>query len=158
MHNVATRLPGVARIVQIGIRDLSEAEHVLIQTSGGRISALFDSDRARRELEGEPFAKVARAAIERLPPQVYLSFDIDGLDPALCPHTGTPVPGGLSFQQANALVSAVAKAGRRIVGVDVNEVVPGPDGDEWDANVGARVLYKLVGWMLASNGLSTPPR
>ena len=75
-----------------------------------------------------------------------MSFDIDGLDPSLCPNTGTPVPGGLSFQQANALLRAVRKSGRRIVGFDLNEV----GGEEWDANVGARILYKMIGHALAS--------
>jgi agmatinase len=91
--------------------------------------------------------------VNDLPQRVYVSFDIDGLDPALCPHTGTPVPGGLSFHQATALLAAVSRSGRTIVGVDVNEVSPGLDGDEWDGNVGARILYKLVGWMLVSNGI-----
>ena len=85
--------------------------------------------------------------VEPLPKDVYLSFDIDGLDPVLCPHTGTPVPGGLSFHEATALVRAVVQSGRRIVGFDLNEVAPGPD-DEWDGNVGARLLYKMIGWSL----------
>ncbi len=88
--------------------------------------------------------------MERLPRDVYVSFDIDGLDPALCPNTGTPVPGGLSFQQAVALLSRVQRSGRRIVGFDLNEVAPGADGDDWDGNVGARVLYKLIGFMVRS--------
>jgi agmatinase len=150
MHNVAARLPGVARIVQVGIRDLSEEEHASLQTSGGRIEALFDAELARRQFEGEPFAAIARAAIARLPPHVYLSFDIDGLDPALCPHTGTPVPGGLSFQQVAALLAYVVESGRRIVGLDLCEVAPGPEGDEWDGNVGARLLYKMIGFALRS--------
>jgi agmatinase len=150
MHNVASRLPGVSRLVQVGIRDLSEAESELIQGSGGRITALFDADLGRAELEGEPFAKLARAAVARLPGHVYLSFDIDGLDPALCPHTGTPVPGGLSFRQAAALLAYVEESGRVIVGFDLCEVAPGPDGDEWDANVGARLLYKMIGFALLS--------
>jgi len=83
--------------------------------------------------------------VEPLPKDVYLSFDIDGLDPVLCPHTGTPVPGGLSFHEAAGLVRAVRESGRRIVGFDLNEVAPGPD-DEWDGNVGARLLYKMIGW------------
>jgi len=41
------------------------------------------------------------------------------------------------------------RSGRRIVGCDLNEVAPGPKGD-WDANVGARLLYKLIGWTLKS--------
>ena len=50
----------------------------------------------------------------------------------------------------------VAQSGRRIVGFDLNEVAPGPD-DEWDGNVGARLLYKLIGWTLISQGLSKAP-
>ena len=63
-----------------------------------------------------------------LPEQVYLSFDIDGLDPVLCPHTGTPVPGGLSFAEATALIAGVVRSGRTFVGFDLNEVAPDPDG------------------------------
>jgi len=150
MYNVARRLPGVSRIVQIALRDLSEEEYTLIQSSGGRISALLDAEIAHRLFEGETFAQIVRAAIERLPEDVYLSFDIDGLDPSLCPHTGTPVPGGLSFQQAVALLGYVEESGRRIVGFDLNEVAPGPDGDEWHGNVGARLLYKMIGFTLLS--------
>jgi agmatinase len=60
------------------------------------------------------------------------------------------VPGGLSFPEATALVAGVVRSGRRIVGMDLNEVAPGPEGDEWDGNVGARLLYKMVGWALRS--------
>jgi agmatinase len=81
---------------------------------------------------------------------VYLSFDIDGLEPALCPHTGTPVPGGLNFAQAGFLLRALARSGRRLAGFDLVEVAPGPAGDEWDGNVGARLLYKLIGHALAT--------
>src|SRR6185437_12043890 len=112
MRNVADRIPGVTHIAQIALRDLSEDEHAFIQGSGGRVAALFDGDLARRQLEGEPFAKIAQAAIARLPRHVYLSFDIDGLDPSLCPHTGTPVPGGLSFREAAALLAYVQESGR----------------------------------------------
>ena len=76
--------------------------------------------------------------------------DIDGLDPALCPNTGTPVPGGLSFQEASYVMGAVAHSGRRIIGFDLVEVAPDAAGGEWDANVGARLLYKLIAWTLVS--------
>lgn len=75
---------------------------------------------------------------------MYISFDIDGLCPDLCPHTGTPVPGGLTYQEAVYLLVMLTQSGREIVGFDLCEVAPDPDGtDEWDANVGARMLYKL---------------
>ena len=88
----------------------------------------------------------------RLPPKVYVSFDIDGLDPALCPGTGTPVPGGLSFHEATSLIAAVVRRGRRIVGCDLCEVAPSPGDSEWNANVGARLLYKMIGYALKSQG------
>jgi agmatinase len=150
MYNVTTRLPGVARLVQVGVRDVGAAEVAMIESSGGRIVAHFDPDLAARRLGGETWAAQCARIVAPLPPDVYLSFDIDGLDPALCPHTGTPVPGGLSFAEACYLLRAVVESGRRVVGFDLDEVVPGPDGDEWDANVGARLLYKMIGWALKS--------
>jgi agmatinase len=72
-----------------------------------------------------------------------VSFDIDGLDPALCPCTGTPVPGGLQFEEALYLIERIPASGRRIVGLDLCEISPGESEGEWDANVGARVLYRL---------------
>ncbi len=148
MRNVAERLPGVARIVQVGLRDLSEEEHAFIAGSGGRVVAFHDAAVTARLFDGETFSSIADDIVSKLPEDVYVSFDIDGLDPTLCPHTGTPVPGGLSFQQAVALLARVRSSGRRIVGFDLDEVAPGPEGDEWDANVGARLLYKLIGFAL----------
>jgi len=150
MENVMARLPQVGRLVQVGIRDLCEEEHSRIQGSGGRIALHSDSDLAEEQFCGTPFAQLAERVVADLPPVVYLSFDIDGLDPTLCPHTGTPVPGGLSFQQICRLLKTVARSGRRIVGFDLTEVSSGPEGDECDANVGARLLYKMIGWTLAS--------
>ena len=152
MHNALAEVPGVARLVQVGIRDFGEAEHRAITAAGERIRTFFDADLARRRFDGEPWSSVLREIVDALPQQVYLSFDIDGLDPTLCPHTGTPVPGGLQFQEACALLAAVARSGRTIVGFDLCEVAPGPDGDEWDGNVGARLLYKMVGATLRSRG------
>jgi agmatinase len=156
MHNVTKDLSGVARLVQVGIRDLAEAEHTAIRASGGRIVTFFDHEIAARRFDGEPWRAQTARMIEALPQKVWVSFDIDGLDPTLCPHTGTPVPGGLSFQEATALIAAVARSGRKIVGVDLNEVVPGGDGDEWDGNVGARILYKMIGWMIVSQSPRAP--
>ena len=93
----------------------------------------------------------AARIVADLPREVYVSFDVDGLDPGLCPHTGTPVPGGLSFSETTGLLRKLVESGRRIVGFDLSEVAQDPDGrSEWDANVGARVLYKLIGFALLS--------
>lgn len=85
-----------------------------------------------------------------MPDKVYISFDIDGLDPKLCPNTGTPVPGGFELEQVNYLIKKVVQSGRKIIGADLNEVSPGTD--EWDANVGARALYSLVSLLGVSQG------
>jgi len=152
MFNVAERIPGVARIVQVGIRDLGEAEFAYLNRPGSKVSAHFDADLQRKRFDGIPWNRQVDGIVAALPQEVYLSFDIDGLDPTLCPHTGTPVPGGLSFAEATALVAGVVRAGKRIVGFDLTEVAPDPEGGEWDGNVGARLLYKMIGWALKSQG------
>lgn len=147
MHNVMWLLPGVTRLVQVGIRDYGEGELAAMKASKGRIQAYFDFDWTRKMDAGAKFEALCREAIKPLPKHVWISFDIDGLDPAMCPHTGTPVPGGLSFNRACVLLELLARSGRTVVGFDLNEVCPGPNArePEWDANVGARLLYKLCG-------------
>lgn len=144
-HCVMTRLD-VARLVQVGVRDLGRAESAMIESSGGRIVTYFDAEVAARKESGVPFASIADEIVAKLPGDVYLSWDIDGLDPTLCPGTGTPVPGGLSWNEAIGLLRALVRAKKRIVGLDLCEVSPGET--EWDANVGARLLYKMIGFAL----------
>jgi agmatinase len=154
MHNVLEHIPQVTKLVQVGIRDVCEQEIDYCRAQGSRVEVFFDRDLQRRKLEGEPWAVMAREMIARLPRDVWISFDIDGLDPRFCPNTGTPVPGGLDFQEANYVVGALVRSGRRIIGFDLNEVAPdlaNPD-NEWNQNVGARMLYKLSAWTLASQG------
>jgi agmatinase len=143
MHNVLTKIARVSRIVQVGVRDFGEGEMDVGIEEGDRVVTFFDDQWAEEMAEGAAFSDLCRRVIEKLPERVYVSFDIDGLDPALCPGTGTPVPGGLSFHHASILLHAVRESGRRVIGFDLVEVAPG--NGEWDANVGARVLYKLCG-------------
>ncbi len=156
MFNVLERIPQVSRLVQVGIRDFGKNEMGYAQacagSAGPRVVTHFDLDWSRKVDSGERFAELARQAVEELPRSVYVSFDIDALDPSLCPHTGTPVPGGFSFNRACVLLETLARSGRTIVGFDLVEVAPGPNPDEpeWDANVGARLLYKLCGMVGAS--------
>lgn len=151
-HNVLTHLPQVGKLVQVGIRDFSEAERLFCRAQGERVAVFYDGNLARRKFAGEKFDDTADEIASQLPEKVWVSFDIDGLDPRFCPGTGTPVPGGLDFQEANHVLGAVVRSGRTIVGFDLNEVSPSK-GSEWDANVGARLLYKLTAWTLASQGL-----
>lgn len=148
MYNVLRTAPGVGMLVQVAVRDQGEGERRLAQEDP-RIIQHTDAQIARARFEGESWERLCERLIEPLPREVYVSFDIDALLPALCPHTGTPVPGGLDFQEAVYLLHKLVRSGRRIVGFDLCEVAPADD-DEWDANVGARVLYKLCNLALLS--------
>lgn len=146
----ALKIPEVSRLVQVGIRDLCQQELDLIRSQPNRIQTFFDAQLKEAMHQGQSWKTTIRDIVGTLPDKVYISFDIDGLDPKLCPHTGTPVPGGLAFDEAVSLIREVVKSGRQIIGFDLNEVSPGEE--EWDANVGARVLYKLCCWSAASQG------
>lgn len=146
MYNVLTRIDGVRRLVQVGIRDFGEREMQMADEMGDRVRVHYDDVMSEQMMRGTTWPELCARIVGELPDQVYVSFDIDGLDPSLCPHTGTPVPGGLSYRQAMLLIDTLRQNGKRVVGFDLVEVAPGPKGSpEWDANVGARVLYSLCG-------------
>jgi agmatinase len=170
MSNVVRRIGaagGIAALVQVGVRDFGEQEHQTISRPKRRgetvITTFFDARLKARLHAGETWASITNEIVGHLPKKVYISFDIDGLDPVLCPDTGTPVPGGLSLNEMLELLRALGRSGRRIVGFDLNEVAPHPKatkagwGSDWNANVGARVLYKMIG-AAASGGSPAPER
>jgi len=153
MRNALKDIPSITRIVQVGIRDFCEAEHDFARALGHRAKVFYDRDLSAARFEGTAWTRTASEIVDCLPDKVWVSFDIDALDPKLCPHTGTPVPGGLEFAEANHLLGLLARSGRTILGFDLVEVVPAPGGgDEWDANVGMRLLYKLAAWTFLSRG------
>ena len=149
MHNVLRDFPQVARIVEVGVRDFCDAEYRRAQ-SDPRIEMFDDRRLAEAAFEGISWAEQCRRIVECLPREVYVSFDIDALSVECCPHTGTPVAGGLTFNQALCLLREVVRSGRRIIGFDVVEVVARPE-NRIDASTGARILYKLCGLALASD-------
>lgn len=149
MFNVLEEMPGIEKLVQVGVRDYCDEEIDYISASKGRIVTYFDQQIRERMYEGETWKKISDEIVEGLPQKVYLSFDIDGLDPKLCPNTGTPVAGGFEVSQVFYLFKKVVESGRQIVGFDLNEV--GVGNNDWDANVGARVLYKLCNMFVANN-------
>ena len=134
-------LEGIARLVQVGLRDLSLEEVAARDGSHGRAVWFTDAELARRVFEGEPFAALSRDIVAALPEEVWISFDIDGLEASLCPGTGTPVPGGLGWREATYLLAEVARSGRRVVGADLVEIGAG----FWDGFVAAKLLYLLAG-------------
>lgn len=148
MYN-ALKIPAVNRLVQVGIRDYCEEEMDVIKRSMGRVVTFFDEDIKAWQYQGNTWEEICDQIIQQLPGLVYISFDIDGLDPKLAPSTGTPVAGGFEFQQVAYLIKKLVKANKRIIGFDLNEVAPGQT--DWDANVGARMLWHLCNWTAVSN-------
>jgi agmatinase len=149
MYNALEQIPQLSKLVQVGIRDYCEEELDYINAHKDRIATFFDKDLKERQYEGDTWKAIVDEIISHLPQDVYISFDIDGLNPKLCPHTGTPVQGGFEAEQIFYLFKKVQQSGRRIIGFDLNEV--GVSQDEWDENVGARVLYKLCNLLIAGN-------
>ena len=151
MFNVLRDVPQISNLVQVGIRDFCDDEMSIIEQNP-KIDTFFDNNLSEMLFCGESWKTVCDKIVSKLPEKVYISFDIDGLSPEYCPSTGTPVPGGLSYAQAIFLISEVVNSGRTIIGFDLCEVSPNPARDnEWDANVGARILYKMCNLTLKSS-------
>jgi agmatinase len=146
----ALKIKNVEKLVQVGIRDYCEEELNLINNSNGRVKTFFDRDIKHAQYNGDSWDRICNRVISELPQNVYLSFDIDGLDPKLCPNTGTPVAGGFETEQVLFLLEKLAKSGKRIIAFDLNEVTPSEDND-WDANVASRILYRICNLVALSN-------
>ncbi|MGN6165817.1 MAG: agmatinase family protein [Flavisolibacter sp.] len=149
MYNALKEIPQLKKLVQVGIRDYSQGEYAFIQQNTDRIKTYFDADIRARQFEGETFKQIVDEMIAQLPQKVYISFDIDGLDPKLCPNTGTPVQGGFETEQVFYIFKKIKQSGKQIIGFDLSEVSTSETC--WDANVGARVLFKLCNLLVASN-------
>ncbi|QIR38927.1 agmatinase family protein [Tolypothrix sp. PCC 7910] len=139
----AMKIPQITKLVQVGLRDICHDEVQIIDESCDRIIAYYDPAIKQKLYSGTTWIDLCQEIVSHLPECVHISFDVDGLDPKLCPSTGTPVPGGLELEQAFCLFRELVKSGRKIIGFDICEV-----GDaEWDGNVGARIVYKLANFM-----------
>lgn len=150
MYNVMKEVPQVSKLVQVGIRDYCDEEIMMIRQNPDRITTYFDKDIKEQQYEGTTWKQICQNIVTDLPQKVYISFDIDGLDPKLCPNTGTPVPGGFEMEQIFYLFKQVHLSGKQLIGFDLNEVSTGEHGlDSIDSIVGARVLYKMCNFMVA---------
>lgn len=146
-YNGLQEIPQLAKVVQIGVRDFSQSEWDYLQKHKERITCFFDRDLKQRLFEGATWQQLCDEIIDELPQKVHLSFDIDGLNPKLCPRTGTPVDGGFETAEIIYLLRKLLASGRQLIGFDLVEIGIGESG--WDANVGARQLWKLCNMMVS---------
>lgn len=150
----ALKIEQLSNLVQVGIRDFCEEEFTIARDAGDRVQVFFAEEIRKKQFAGTSWDDLCRMIIGSLPQKVYISFDIDGLNPGLCPHTGTPVPGGLEFFEALFLIEQVVQSGREIIGFDLSEV--GGIPHEFDGNVAARLLYRMGNLMAKSRLLQAP--
>ena len=149
MFNALKEISELKRLVQLGIRDYSESEWEYIRNSNFRVVTYFDKEIRTRMYEGQTWKLIAEEVVSKLPEKIFISFDVDGLDPKLCPNTGTPVQGGFETEQVYYLFSKILQSGKKIIGFDLNET--GVSESDWDANVSARLLFKLCNLLVTSN-------
>lgn len=146
MYNVLEEIPQVTRLMQIGVRDYCQEEYDYIMSTGERVYTYTDKTIKEKMYDGITWKAISEQIIEYLPQQVYISFDIDGLDPKLCPNTGTPVPGGFEIDQILYLFKKIRLAGKQIIGFDLVE--SGVGENDWDSNVAARILWRMCNLIL----------
>ncbi len=155
MNNAISQNPAPKKLIQVGIRDFSKEEYEIIETDP-RIICYYDEDLFARLFSGENWLDLCKEIISLLPSQVYISLDVDGLSWESSMGTGTPVPGGLSFNQSLFLLKELERQNKKIIGFDVVETSCGEKGktsltlEEWSGNVSARLIYYLSGLALNS--------
>ena len=125
-------------VVAVGIRSISQEEVLFAEGARDRVTLFL----RHRTL---PLADHLAAIVDALRGPVYLSIDVDVLDPSLLPATGTPEPGGLSWFELNDLLRAVTIQ-RSVVAADVVEFAP-RTRDHTSSCIVARLLYRLVGFL-----------
>ena len=151
MNNVLNLSAPPKKLVQVGVRDFCEGEYKKIKKDS-RIDCFFDENISSRLFSGESWGDLCKEIIACLPSQVYVSLDVDALSWDHAPGTGTPVPGGLSYNQLLYLLSEIRKQKKQLVAFDVVETADGGQKrgalSDWNGNVSARLIYYLSGQVL----------
>lgn len=142
-----TQLPAVEKIVAVGIRDWASEEASYARSLHPRVMVYEMRRLAQASFRGRPWAETVSEIVSLLPPRVYVSIDVDVLDLGHAPHTGTPIPGGLRYEELFFLLEAIPRSGRQLIGFDVCET----GGAELDAVVSAHLIYRLCGLLLCES-------
>jgi agmatinase len=125
----------VEAVLQLGIRSVSSEEVVFARANPERVRIWYAEEVHAGDWQGELIARLTGK-------QVYLTIDVDGLDPAIVPATGTPEPDGLTWTETLAILRTVAEAAQ-IIGLDCVELAPHPGQHAADFAV-AKLLYKTM--------------
>lgn len=129
----------ISHLVGVGIRNISEPEWEYLQGQTN-ITEVWGGSWMK---PWEAWCTDVDLAIAQLPEHVYLTIDVDGLDPSIMPSTGTPEPGGLTWQHVCYLLQQLFQA-RTVVAMDINELAPIPSLHGPDFLV-AKLMYRAIG-------------
>jgi len=137
--SVMKRVHELCPIVPVGIRSLSQGEHRFINEAG--INPFYAKDLVSGRVTNQQ-------VVDSLSKEVYITIDLDVLDPSIMPAVGTPEPGGIGWYEMLALLREVAQA-KQIVGFDLVELCP-REGPISCAFLAAKLAYKLIGYIFCS--------
>jgi len=124
-------------VISFGIRNISKSEINYLKKNSSRINIFWAKDKPKWNLN--KFKKLIRNK------NVYLTFDVDGLDSSIMPATGTPEPGGLLWNETLNIIKIAAK-NSNIVGADINELSPIKDFNSYNFLV-AKLAYKIISYV-----------
>ena len=129
------------KLISIGVRSISKEEFIFYENNKKRIEIFWAKDSKNWDLE-----KLNKLLQNK---NVYVSFDVDVLDPSLMPSTGTPEPDGLYWDQAISLIKLISKSSR-VLGADINEFSPSKYNSACDFIV-AKLIYKIMSYSILKN-------
>ncbi len=123
-------------LISIGIRNISKEEIPFLKKNDSRIKVFWAKDQKKWNL------KYFKRLIKNK--NVYLTFDVDGLDPSIMPATGTPEPGGLFWYETLSLIKTTFKHAN-VIGADINELAPIKGFNSYNFLV-AKLAYKILAY------------
>ncbi len=152
MYHISN-LENVYSTTSVGIRNMSPAEFEIISNKNNIF--LFTAHKIwESSFKGKHWDQVADEIISTIESDfVYITFDIDVLEPSLCPSTGTPVPGGLTYAQSVYLIKKLVQHGKRIIGFDI---VEGGNKLPFEVDLIVNLLFELSCWTLHSQNKKSP--
>jgi agmatinase len=139
-------IPHVAGLLAFGIRSQSSEEMEFMRATD-RVR-MWTAEAMYRDRRGNYLKALQQAVAGR---NVYLTLDVDGLDPSVIPATGTPVPGGVGWYEALGLIRAVASSAN-VVAFDCVELAPAPNADQLSAHTTAVLVYKTINAIMQARG------
>jgi agmatinase len=135
--NRAAQLPNVKKVIQLGPRGLANDEEAMVNARKARTTIITSEQIHRSGIEG---------VLAQIPASenIYITFDVDVMDPTLAPGTGTLEPDGLNFSEIDGLLKGVTSKGR-LIGMDIVEVNPMRDGSTRTEQTAIRLLIDTLG-------------